>query len=231
MVHGVTNECGEEIVNPAETTGANVDPPAAEDGRDFRRRLLDGFEQSIRERGLRQTQINDIVRIARTSKRTFYECFADREACFAELIDEWGRKTLDAVAAAVDRDAPWDRQVDSTVDAYLGFVAVNPVLAVTVSRELPTLGARGAKLQEEDVDRFALLVMELSRGPGAVRAGMDPVDLITARMLIGGVAEVLDRAIREGDPLESVAATVKTVIKRVIGPRSADGAREPRFNS
>jgi hypothetical protein len=48
---------------------------------------------------------------------------------------------------------------------------------------------------------------------------LEPVDLITARMLIGGVAEVLDRAIREGTSLESVAATVKTVMKRVIEPR------------
>jgi hypothetical protein len=61
--------------------------------------------------------------------------------------------------------------------------------------------------------------MDLSRGPGAARAGVEPVDLITARMLIGGVAEVLDRAIREGTSLESVAATVKTVMKRVIEPR------------
>jgi hypothetical protein len=39
------------------------------------------------------------------------------------------------------------------------------------------------------------------------------------RMLSGGVAEVLDRATREGKSPESVAATVKAVVKRVIKPR------------
>ena len=58
-----------------------ADPPAATPDRaDFRRRLLAGLEQSIQEVGLQQTQIGDIVRNARTSNRTFDQCFADKEA-------------------------------------------------------------------------------------------------------------------------------------------------------
>lgn len=198
----------------------SADSPAATPERaDFRRRLLDGLEQSIREVGLQQTQIGDIVRNARTSNRTFYECFPDKEACFAELIDEWSRETSVAVQAAVAPDAPWDRRIDQSVDAYIGILATKPELTVTVTRALPALGARGIELQEEDIDRYVGLLMETTRTQVMRDAGVTPLDAWTAAMLIGGVAEIIDRANREGKPLESVAPTIKRVIKLVIGPR------------
>jgi AcrR family transcriptional regulator len=202
----------------------SADPPTEPRERAaFRRRLLLGLEQSIREIGLQQTQIGDIVRNARTSNRTFYECFADKEACFAELIDEWSRETSVAVQAAIDPDARWDQRIDQAVDGYIGVLATKPELTVTVTRELPALGNRGIELQEEDIDRYVALLMEMTRNPGMSDAGVDPVDAWTAAMLIGGVAEILDRANREGKPLESVAATIKRVIKLVIGPRDFVG--------
>ena len=185
---------------------------------DTRRRLLDGLAQSIREKGLRSTQIIDIVRNARVSNRTFYECFADKEACFTELIEEWMLAILEIVQAALDPEAPWDEQVDTTVEAYLAALAENPALTVTVTRELPALGTRGAALQENDIDRMATFLMEMTRGPGMRRAGVEPITLGTAVMLIGGIAEIVDRAAREGQPTESVGQTIKTVVKRVIGP-------------
>ena len=45
----------------------------------FRDRLLDGMAASIIERGFRDTTVADIVRHARTSKRTFYAQFASKE--------------------------------------------------------------------------------------------------------------------------------------------------------
>jgi AcrR family transcriptional regulator len=187
---------------------------------DTRRRLLDGLAQSIREKGLRGTQITDIVRNARVSNRTFYECFADKESCFTELIEEWMLAILEIVRAALDPEAPWDEQVDTTVETYLAALAENPAMTVTVTRELPALGTRGAALQENDIDRMATFLMEITRGPAMRRAGVEPITLDTAVMLIGGIAEIVDRAAREGQPTESVGQTIKTVVKRVIGPRA-----------
>jgi AcrR family transcriptional regulator len=186
---------------------------------DTRRRLLDGLAQSIREKGLRGTQITDIVRNARVSNRTFYECFADKESCFTELIEEWMLAILEIVQAALDPEAPWDEQVDTAVETYLAALAENPAMTVTVTRELPALGTRGAALQEKDIDRTATFLMEMTRGPAMRRAGVEPITLDTAVMLIGGIAEIVDRAAREGQPTESVGQTIKTVVKRVIGPR------------
>ncbi len=191
---------------------------AATPKRSPRRRLLDGLAESIRQKGLQGTQIADIVANARTSRRTFYECFANKEACFEELIDEWGEEILAAVEAAVDPEAPWEEQVEATVDSYLGALARDPVLTVTVTRELPALGARGVEWQVRDIDRYVDLMVRLTRGATMRREGIEPVSTEAAVMLIGGVAEVLDRANREGKAPESVAETIKTVVKKVIGP-------------
>lgn len=186
---------------------------------DYRGRLLEGLAQSLREQGLQRTQIGDIVRYARTSRRTFYECFPDKESAFVELIRESSIAILALVDAAVDPEAPWDAQVDRAIDVYLSALTEDPALTATVSRELPTLGERGAALQHEGIDRFARLVVKITSGPAMHRAGVAPVAPDAAVMLIGGVAELIARATHEGKPLSEVGDTAKAILKAVIEPR------------
>jgi AcrR family transcriptional regulator len=198
---------------------------------DRRARLLEGLAQSVREKGLQRTQIADVVRHAHTSRRTFYECFADKESAFVELIRESSIALRDLVEAAVDPGAPWEEQIDAALDAYFTALSGDRALVATVSRELPTLGERGAALQHEGVERFAQLVVQLTSAPGMRRAGVRAVTLEEAAMLMGGVAELVARAVHEDRPLSEAAGTAKTVIKAAIGPHvgpSPRGASRPR---
>jgi len=183
-----------------------------------RERLLEGLVESIREKGLQRTQIGDIVKHAHTSRRTFYECFPDKESCFTEMIRAASQGLVAEIEAATDPAAPWEAQVDQAIDAYLGALSRDPALTATISRELPTLGARGAALQQEGVERFAQLIVTLAARPGMREAGIDPVDLDTAVMLTGGISELVARATPDED-LSSVASTAKAVIKAVLAPR------------
>lgn len=194
---------------------------------DRRARILEGLAQSVRERGLQRTQIADVVRHARTSRRTFYECFADKESAFVELIRESSVALRDLVEAAIDPEAPWEEQIDGALDAYFTALSGDRALVATVSRELPTLGERGAALQHEGVERFAQLVVRLTREPGMRRAGVRAVTLEEAAMLMGGVAELVARAVHENRPLSEAAGTAKTVIRTALGPPSP-GASRPR---
>ena len=67
------------VVDDATPTGPTAIDP-------FRQRLLDGLAAAIDERGYRASTVADIVRHARTSKRTFYDQFASKEQCFLELL-------------------------------------------------------------------------------------------------------------------------------------------------
>jgi AcrR family transcriptional regulator len=190
-------------------------PPKA----DNRSRLLEGLAQSLREKGLQRTQISDVVRRARTSRRTFYECFPDKESAFVELIDELRTALHARVQEAVDPQAPWDEQIDRAIDAYFAALADDSALATTVSRELPALGERGAALHHETVDRFAQLVVGMTGGPAMRRAGVRRVTRNEAVMLMGGVAELIARAMQGDLPLSRARTTVKAVIKAAIEPR------------
>jgi AcrR family transcriptional regulator len=185
---------------------------------DHRRRILDGLARSLREKGLARTQIGDIVRHARTSNRTFYECFPDKESAFVALIREGSVGIFSAVEAIADTDAHWEDRIDLAVDAYLHALSDDPVLVAAFSRELPTLGEQGAALQREALDRFADLFVRISYEPRIRDAGIQPISRDTAVLLVGGVAELIARALQEGRPFTELGPTVKAAIRALARP-------------
>src|ERR1700759_4179704 len=80
-----------------------------------RERLIAAMAASIEEKGYRDTTVADVVRLARTSRRNFYEHFEDRDASFLALFDATNQAMLEELAAAVHPDHPVEEQVDSAV--------------------------------------------------------------------------------------------------------------------
>jgi AcrR family transcriptional regulator len=176
-----------------------------------RERMLEGLAQSIREKGLADTQITDIVRHARASRRTFYQHFPDKESCFVELGEALTAQVMEQVTAAIDRSAPWPEQVDRAIDAYLALLATDPALTLTFASR--TLGPRVVSVQRDGIERYAELLVEL-----AGSAGIDPVSLDKAVMLIGGLHEMIVRAVERGESVEGLGPIAKDVIKRALAP-------------
>ena len=106
----------------------------------FRRRLLDGLAESITERGYRATTVADVVRSAKTSKRTFYDEFASKEECFVELLAANNDDLIARIMAAVDTEAKPDDQVDAAVGAYVDHIESRPAITLSWIREAPALG-------------------------------------------------------------------------------------------
>src|SRR4051812_15306187 len=101
-------------------------------------RLLDGLAAAIREKGLARTQVGDIVRHARASRRTFYNHFPDKDSCLVELVRLSANNILAAVVAAVDLDLPRATQIDQAIDAYLSILVDEP--GVTLALASPSVG-------------------------------------------------------------------------------------------
>jgi AcrR family transcriptional regulator len=85
----------------------------------FRHRLLDAMNESLAANGYAGTTVADIVHMARTSRRTFYEYFPDREACFVALLTENTDELINAITSAVDSNAPWQSQVRQAIEAWV----------------------------------------------------------------------------------------------------------------
>lgn len=203
-----------------------VEPPQLPLGTSHRDRLIAGLAESIRERGYRATKITDIVAHARTSRRSFYEQFQDRDDCFLALFDTLGDVLAAAVAEAVDPSAPWERQVDQALGAYLDAIAAEPELTVSFHREMPALGARGVERQRAGIESFAELLMRLVASESMQREGIEPVSRAKAVMLVGGLRELVTHTVELGAGIDEVRVAAAEVIKGTLAPehvRSTDG--------
>ena len=139
---------------------------------EFRRRLLEGMAAAIRETGYREATVADVVRHARTSRRTFYEHFPSKQACFIDLLREANAAMIRQIGAAVDRRAPWDAQVRQAIEAWIAVAQADLALTLSWIRDLPSLGADARHLQREWLEAFIVLVRELTDTPELRAAGV-----------------------------------------------------------
>ncbi len=197
--------------------------PAAEQtaaaGQDFRRRLLDGLASSIEERGYRDTTVADIVRHARTSKRTFYDHFATKEQCFFDLLTANNEELVGTLRNAVDPGAPWQEQVRQAVAAYVGTIEATPAITLSWIRELPALGAAARPLMRRSSGRIAEAIIELSAGPGFARAGLRPLSSTAAVILVGGLRELTAQTVEDGAPPAGMIESAVSVATALLAGR------------
>jgi len=182
-------------------------------------RLMEGLAASIREKGLARTQVTDIVRHARASRRTFYNHFEDKEACFVELMTAMSDAFLDEVDRAIDREAPIETQVDQAIDTYLGLVTSDPGLTQTFAS--PSLGERVVMAQRDGFERYAELIVSVVASDSARDPRVEPVSIERAYMLVSGLHHTLVRALVRGEELDRVSAEFKAVMTLVLsGPEA-----------
>jgi AcrR family transcriptional regulator len=193
-------------------TSAPADPSS------HRERLIDAMAASLNAKGYRETTVADVVRIARTSRRTFYEHFEDREACFLALFDATNDATMEAIAAAVHPDRPLEEQVDRALDAYIESVTSHPALYRSFVRELPGLGQAGADRQVAVIERFAQLLVDLveSGRREQPEIGARALEMDTAIMIVGGIRELAVINLQRGRDVRELRTTAGQTIKAIL---------------
>ena len=177
-------------------------------------RLMEGLAASIREKGLAQTQVTDIVAHAHASRRTFYKHFEDKEACFVELMVSLADAFLEAVDRAIDREQPLEVQVDQAIDTYLGLVTGDADLTATFAS--PALGERTAVAMRDGFERYAELIVAVLAGDSARDPRVAPVSIERAYMLVSGLHQTLVRALVRGEDLDRAAYEFKAVIRSAL---------------
>jgi AcrR family transcriptional regulator len=185
----------------------------------FRLRVLDGLDASIRERGYRATTVADIVRHARTSKRTFYDHFASKEECFLELLRVEVEIMADDIRSAVDPDADWQVQTRQAVEGYVGSIESRPAIALSWIRELPYLGDIARPVQRRGLDLLTSLLINLSSSPGFQRANLPPLTAPLAVILLGGLRELVALAVEDGRPARDIVEPAVDASIALLGPR------------
>jgi len=185
----------------------------------FRDRLLDGMAASIIERGFRDSTVADIVRHARTSKRTFYEHFASKEDCLIELLHRNNETLIANIRAAVDSEADWQDQIDQAVDAYVAHIEARPAITLSWIRELPALGAVAHPLHRVAMEHLIDMLVDLSDSPGFRRAQIPPTSRPLALILLGGLRELTALFVEDRRDVRGIVEPAITASRAILGPR------------
>jgi AcrR family transcriptional regulator len=174
-----------------------------------RDRVVLGMVAAVAERGYAATTITDVVRHARVSRRTFYEHFADKEACFLAAYDAVSDSVLAAIDEAASGASGWEEQILASVRAYLGALAAEPAVARVFIVDILSAGPAALARRREVLRRFA-----------AHMQARVPLDDRTALALVGAIHELVlalleaDRA-RELPGLDrDVASMVSAMLSR-----------------
>ena len=173
---------------------------------------------SIEAKGYRDTTVADVVRLARTSRRNFYEHFDDRDACFLALFDATNRSMMASVARAVTPQRTLDEQIYGAVEAYISHVTARPALYASFVQELPGLGDPGAERGQATLVAFAqMLVGLVDNGrraqPGVLTHGLT---MDTAIIIVGGLRELLVLSLQQGRDMTELRTSVGDTVKAIL---------------
>jgi AcrR family transcriptional regulator len=187
---------------------------------DHRLRLMEGMAAAVNEKGYAATTIADIVRHSRVSKRTFYEHFADREACFLACYEHGGELALRAVAEAAGRGGPWRQRVRAATRAYLATLQAQPALTRTLLVEVHGAGPRALALRRAVLERFARLLCELVEAGRRQHPEMRELTPAMSTALVGGINELVLATVERGAAhrLDQLEETIADLVESVLRP-------------
>lgn len=186
----------------------------------FRLRLLDGLTAAINDKGYRDSTVADIVRHARTSKRTFYDQFASKEECFIELLRANNAALVTRIRSAVDADAPWQDQIGQAVGAYVDHIESAPAITLSWIRELPALGSAARPLQRAALRELTDLLIELSDSAGFRHAGLPALTRPMAIILLGGLRELTALIVEDERDIREIYEPALAASKAILSCRT-----------
>ena len=188
--------------------------PAAPGG--FRDRLLLGMAEAIREDGsFRVVTVAEVVRRARTSRRTFYQHFDDRDACFLALFDVVSERLLTTIAEAATGDGPFGERVDRAMAAYLGALAADPAVTRACVEEVGSLGPAGTARVRAMHERWAHQIMRLVEEAREHDADLRPLPFEVATIITGGFRDLVITALDQGRDLTELQDVAGDVFRRI----------------
>jgi AcrR family transcriptional regulator len=167
-----------------------------------RARLLEALGRAAAVKGYAATTIDDIVRRAGVSKKTFYDHFQDKEECFLAAYEAASERLFEHVREARSGPGDWLDRTRAGIAAYLRWLAAEPALARVFLIEVAAAGPRAAECRERLRDRYAALIQELQDEARAEDAALPRLPTEIFQAVVAAVDELVVRRIRAGAAAE-----------------------------
>jgi AcrR family transcriptional regulator len=162
-----------------------------------RDRLIAACSQQVQERGYGDTTVAHIIKAAAVSRRTFYEHFDSKEACFLATYDLLMDHLQKRIVTAFGTEEAWPDQVRAALVALLDFLSSQPGLARLCMVEPLAAGPPVSDHHRESISRLShLLVPGRDQGrpqppPDSEDAVVAGIGLLITRRIVIGQAEQL----------------------------------------
>src|SRR4051794_12770147 len=175
-----------------------------------RGRLVEAAMHVFGTRSFGDARVADVLEHAAISRKTFYEQFADKEACFMAAYEAAAVRARDAVRVAARDQQKWDASLRAGVEALLGFLAEEPELARLLVVEVTGAGPSALRRRTEAVRTFAAMLAQTPEEEAP----------IGAQVAAGGIWEVVHAFVLDGraDELPELADALVECAKAQIEP-------------
>ncbi len=156
-----------------------------------RERIITALVDTVAERGYNATTVAHITKAASVSRRTFYEHFAGKEACFLAAYDMVAGHIKDSMRVAAEAFDDWPQQVRAALATMLRFLAGEPELARLVMIEPVAAGGEIAARHRASMQGF----VEILKAGRPEHSGDRPLPEATEETLVGGILSLIVREI------------------------------------
>lgn len=185
-----------------------------------RRRLLLAFVELVSEHGLEGAGIGPTCKRAGVSRRTFYEIFADHEACLLAALDEALQRICECVSPAYEGKRRWSIRIRAGLLALLECFDAEPGLArlciVETLRAGPVVSLRRKRILDT-------LARAIDEGRHESKQG-ETLPPLTAQGVVGGALSVIHARLLE-DPhaalVELSGPLMAMIVHPYLGPAAA----------
>jgi AcrR family transcriptional regulator len=184
-----------------------------------RSRLIVAMASVLEQKNFAATSVADVVRLARVSKRTFYEHFPTREACYIASYEALSSGLLGRIALAAAAEPDVERRLFATTHAYLSALEEVPELARSFFLEIQLAGPEALTARRGIHRRFAdllrLLVAQAQRERSDVRSLSQSMSIA----VVGAINELLMVRLEEGRAdLTPLAETMVELVEAIVLP-------------
>jgi AcrR family transcriptional regulator len=169
------------------------------DGISPRSRLIAGMAKVLEQRALSELYADDVVREAGVSKRTFYQHFPNKEACFLALYRENSARVLGVLkeaSGAAGLSALERIQLGS--QAYLTFMQGQSALMKRLYIDILYLGTEGMKAKREVLQQFADVLLTAYEAEREQMPALPPLDPELVLATVAGINELILFKIEDG---------------------------------
>jgi AcrR family transcriptional regulator len=162
-----------------------------------RERLIAAMLRAASELGYRETNVQDVIERAGVSRPTFYEHFANKEACFLTAFDATAAYLRERVAAATRKggDNLRDR-LRFGLETILHFAATEGDAARTLIVEARAASADAVLRRDDLLDHFADCIDAQVR---ELLPGAPSYSPVTAAGIVGGIEALLYSRLNKGE--------------------------------